>query len=82
MTDDLQQLAHALAAATRPRCELGHDRISLNTETGRPDCPVPEHTPTRIIDLADASVIWEADDHLADSTSEPAAENHGEVLDA
>lgn len=57
---EIDRLALALSQAKRPRCEHGHDGISLNVQEERPDCPVPEHTPTQIIDLADASVVWEA----------------------
>lgn len=58
---EIELLSLALSQATRPRCEYGHDGISLNIEDGRPDCPVPEHDPKRIVDFEDASLVWEAD---------------------
>lgn len=78
MNADLEALADALHDATRPRCEHGHDRISLNADTGRLDCPVPEHDPQRVIDIADATVIWEAPDASTDTNPTP-ARAHAEV---
>jgi len=74
----IEEVAAAIDAAQMPRCEGGHDGITLDAETGRPDCPVPEHTPKRIVDLADASIVWEADDAPTDSNTRPT----GEVVDA
>jgi len=82
VTQQLEALAATLADATRPRCEHGHDGISLNAQTGRLDCPVPEHEPTRIIDIATATVVWEADDEIASTTDSSATHDHPEVIDA
>ncbi|NHN40073.1 hypothetical protein G9C85_00270 [Halorubellus sp. JP-L1] len=82
MTDESERLASILAEATRPRCEHGHSGICLNVEDGRLDCPVPEHTPTRVYDLADASVVWETDDQEEVPTNEAATPQSDEVIDA
>jgi hypothetical protein len=40
------------------RDEFGHE---VEADGEDYDCPVPEHEPQRVIDLEDASVVWERD---------------------
>lgn len=65
----VERLTIELSQATRPVCEYGHRGLSVNAAEGRPECPVPEHTPQRVIDLEDASVVWESEDYQDAHTS-------------